>query len=268
MALFPLLLQAQTWTAGAGTTDWGTAANWSPASVPGVGNSVTIPNVGSGIYPIVTSNRQIANLTLSNWSSGGTLTVTNSATLTVTGSITFTPNAKMNITGGGAVNHTGTSMSFAWSTNTVISINNGSFTTNAANPNVVSSVSVTSGSLQFNDRLQIANNRTVGGASADITVSGNTTINGGSTLLGDAVDISGNLTLNGSLTCHQAAIVGIVSIAGGTLDCDVLDITTTGNFTTSGGATVTNDQREFHAQWQRDSESERRHIPDLRNIDV
>lgn len=236
------LAQAQTWTAGAGTSDWATAGNWSPATVPGVGNNVTIPNIGSGIYPVVNSNRQIANLTLSNWSAGGTLTVNNGATLTVTGNLTFTPNGLLNINGGATVNHTGTSMSFAWSSNTVININDGSLSTNAANPQVVSNISVTNGSLDFNDRLRISNNSTIGGASASISISGNTTINGGTSLIADNIDITGNVNLNGTLTCGDAEIVGAVTIAGGTLDCDSLDLTTTGNFNTSGGATITVDQ--------------------------
>lgn len=236
------VVMAQTWTGGAGTSDWDTAGNWNPATVPGAGNNVTIPNVGSGIYPVVSSNRQIANLTLSNWSTGGTLTVNNGATLTVTGNITFTPNGLLNINGGATVNHTGTSMSFAWSTNTVININGGSLSTNAANPQVVSSISVVNGSLDFNDRLQISNNRTIGGASASISISGNTTINGGTSLIADDIDITGNVNLNGTLTCGDAEIVGAVTIAGGTLDCGTLDLTTTGNFNTSGGATITVDQ--------------------------
>jgi len=59
------LLQAQTWT-GSASTDWNTAGNWSPVTVPTIGSSVTIPGtVVSTRWPVLASNVSIANISTS-----------------------------------------------------------------------------------------------------------------------------------------------------------------------------------------------------------
>lgn len=232
---------AQTWTAGAGTSDWGTPQNWNNNTVPGVGSNVTIPFVASGIYPVVNSNRQINNLTLSNWSNGGTLTVNNGATLTVTGSFSLTPNAVLNVNGGAHLNHTGGTLSFPFTANNLMNINNGKFTTNANNPNITANLSASNGGeLVFNNGFQISNSRSVGGASGVVVSGGNVTLNGSTSLTVDNMVLTGNLTLNnnGTLTCNSIDITGVVNISGGILNCGSFDLVSTGNFTMSNSGTL------------------------------
>ena len=104
-----------TWT-GATSTDWNTASNWSPASVPFASAPVIIPTNGITNFPVATSltiayggsttlnsnARLTVNGTLTN---NGTLTLESGATLvqgtgnTVAGSGTF--NVKQALTGAG-----------------------------------------------------------------------------------------------------------------------------------------------------------------------
>jgi hypothetical protein len=64
---------ARTWT-GNVSTDWGTAGNWSPASVPGSGDDPTIPTSPlGGRFPIVSANYAANNLLIQ---AGATLTQT------------------------------------------------------------------------------------------------------------------------------------------------------------------------------------------------
>jgi len=53
----------RTWTAGAGTTNWNTALNWSPAAVPGTLDSVYVP-VAAPLDPALVSNVSILGVTV------------------------------------------------------------------------------------------------------------------------------------------------------------------------------------------------------------
>jgi len=75
------------WTGNSGT-DWNTAANWSPQTVPGSGDDVQIAMIAYANQPVVSAATQCASLTF------GTLqpillTINASATLTVNGAITL-----------------------------------------------------------------------------------------------------------------------------------------------------------------------------------
>lgn len=59
----PVAGVTRTWTAGAGTTDWNTNGNWSPAAVPMTLDSVVVP-AGTPQYPLLVSNRQVAGVTV------------------------------------------------------------------------------------------------------------------------------------------------------------------------------------------------------------
>lgn len=81
----PLALLAQTsytWN-GSSSTDFATAANWTPNGVPGSGDNITIANVTND--PVLDGNRTVNNLTLSSGAvldmDGHTLTVNGTATL-------------------------------------------------------------------------------------------------------------------------------------------------------------------------------------------
>ncbi|MDB5236000.1 MAG: hypothetical protein JWR44_2993, partial [Hymenobacter sp.] len=72
-----------TWN-GSASTDWGTAANWTPAQVPAANNDVTIPG-GTPNQPTVSNAQQARYVTLG---SGATLSTANGGTLTVGGNFT------------------------------------------------------------------------------------------------------------------------------------------------------------------------------------
>lgn len=61
--ILPVAGVTHTWTAGAGTTDWFTPTNWSPAAVPMSLDSVYIP-AAAPLYPALTANVSIAGVTV------------------------------------------------------------------------------------------------------------------------------------------------------------------------------------------------------------
>lgn len=61
----------RTWTAGAGTTDWQTNNNWSPAAVPMPLDSVYVP-AAAPLYPVLAQNVAIGGVTVEN---GATITL-------------------------------------------------------------------------------------------------------------------------------------------------------------------------------------------------
>ena len=81
-----------TWN-GSVSTDWGTAANWTPAQVPAANSDVTIPS-GTPNQPTVSNAQQARLVTIA---SGATLTLANGGILTTGGN--FTNNGT--VTGGG-----------------------------------------------------------------------------------------------------------------------------------------------------------------------
>jgi len=77
-----------TWTGGT-NTDWNTAGNWSPATVPTAADIVSIPNVAND--PTVSVSVSCKELSLA---SGATLTITTTGALTING----------NLANGGSIN--------------------------------------------------------------------------------------------------------------------------------------------------------------------
>jgi hypothetical protein len=61
----PVAGVVRTWTAGAGTTSWHTAGNWSPAAVPMSLDSVYVP-VAAPLFPALAANVQIGGVTVEN----------------------------------------------------------------------------------------------------------------------------------------------------------------------------------------------------------
>jgi hypothetical protein len=85
----------RTWTAGAGTVDWHTNGNWSPAAVPMQLDSVLVP-VAAPLDPVLSANVQI-----------GGVTVEDGASLNLTAfDMTASANVKAGLTGG-VTNSTG-----------------------------------------------------------------------------------------------------------------------------------------------------------------
>ncbi|MBV9109613.1 MAG: hypothetical protein JO306_09425, partial [Gemmatimonadetes bacterium] len=59
----PVAGVTRTWTAGAGTTDWNTNNNWSPAAVPMYNDSVYVP-LSAPLDPVLASNVSILGVTV------------------------------------------------------------------------------------------------------------------------------------------------------------------------------------------------------------
>ncbi|GEM_PF-883194 len=73
----------QTWN-GSASSNWNTASNWTPATVPGAGNDVIINNPASPNQPTLPGNISIRDLTINNGIlnlANFTLTVTRNATI-------------------------------------------------------------------------------------------------------------------------------------------------------------------------------------------
>lgn len=81
---FGISAYPQTWN-GSVSSAWNTAANWTPATIPGAGNDVTINNPAAPNQPILPSNLTIRDLTMSAGAldlATFTLTVTRNANIT------------------------------------------------------------------------------------------------------------------------------------------------------------------------------------------
>jgi hypothetical protein len=83
LAAFIMAGTGLTWN-GSVSTDWGTAANWTPAQVPTANSDVTIPS-GTPNQPTVSSAQQARLVTLTT---GAVLTLANGGTLTTGGNFT------------------------------------------------------------------------------------------------------------------------------------------------------------------------------------
>jgi hypothetical protein len=96
------LLSAVLWTGGAGTDNWDTAANWNTDSLPGSGDSVTIPS-GATVVHSDNDSDSVEGLTSSGTLSvtAGTLAIASASTastLTINGG-TLTANASLSVGG-------------------------------------------------------------------------------------------------------------------------------------------------------------------------
>jgi hypothetical protein len=85
-----LMTFAQTWD-GSVNTDWNTAANWTPANVPGASSTVIINNMSAPNQPLLAGNVSIASLNMS----AGILNL-NGFAITCTGNASFTGDSLLN----------------------------------------------------------------------------------------------------------------------------------------------------------------------------
>lgn len=81
--VIPVAGVVRTWTAGAGTTSWGTNENWSPAAVPMPLDSVVVP-AAAPLFPVLVQNVSIGGVTVEN---AATISLTN-FDLTASGDVT------------------------------------------------------------------------------------------------------------------------------------------------------------------------------------
>ena len=189
----PGMVFAQTtWTAFAGTAQWGDAANWNTFSVPGSGDDVIIPSAPSGgpIFPslvaVSSTDGTTANLTIQ---AGASVTV-GWRTLTVNG----------NLGGGGALTvSSGTA-------NVTGNLTVGTLTAGTGTVNLTGAAAATVNAYTFNN---LAINKT--GA---VTIAGPSTVNGALT-----VTNSGGTTFSGALTAGTVTLsntTGTIAFQGNT----------------------------------------------------
>jgi rhamnogalacturonan endolyase len=142
-----------TWT-GASSTDWNTAANWSPAAVPTADDDVIIPG-GTAQQPTVSAAQAVRNLTLGT---SAVLTATSTSTLTVSGDF---------VTEGGTLTAAGdATVVLAGATDQVIgggllafqNLTVGTATASLTGPVQVAKTLVLNGNLTTNDNLTLGSN--------------------------------------------------------------------------------------------------------------
>ncbi|MFY7912130.1 MAG: hypothetical protein ACOVO2_21375, partial [Emticicia sp.] len=93
----------KTWTAGAGTSDWNTATNWSPSGVPTATDIVQI-NVTAGLYPEITTTDAIVKALIV--SSNTSLNITLNSQLTISNGV-VTVNFRYAVINNGTINNNG-----------------------------------------------------------------------------------------------------------------------------------------------------------------
>ncbi len=205
-------------------TNWNVAANWSPASVPGLGADVTIPT-GKLSYPIISSS---INLYYDADNKGS---ITNNGTITFTESGSITADTKENGSG-----------------STIIY--DGSFTnaTTLAWGYEYENLTFTSGTFNLSDALSV-NNFTIGNTaevstSANITVTGNWTNNnsadgftatGGTVKLTTASNDTTRATLSGANTFYNLNLDRNIAVLGSnTISQDLIMHRTAGDADAKG----------------------------------
>jgi hypothetical protein len=199
-----------TWN-GSVSTDWGTAANWTPAQVPAANSDVTIPS-GTPNQPTVSSAQQARLVTLTT---GAVLTLANGGTLTTGGNFT---NNGGSVAGGA----TSTGTLVLGGTNPVLG-----GTSLSAFPNLTTnSVATTAGPVAVQRALTLNSNLTIGtGQGFTLLSSANGTayvVNNGSAVLSGTATVQ--RAIDGSLNSGAGYRHYSSPVAGST----VADLATAG----------------------------------------
>lgn len=83
------------------TSNWNTAANWSPAQVPAIGDDIIIDGDNSSVPLIITTTVRIDDITIRD---GGVLTINTGGSLTTDGGGAGGSNGLLNMSNGGVLN--------------------------------------------------------------------------------------------------------------------------------------------------------------------
>ncbi|NBC08822.1 MAG: hypothetical protein GVY26_16650, partial [Bacteroidetes bacterium] len=251
LLLCPIAGQAQiTWDGGGGTSDWGTAANWNPDGVPGVGdkilldNNVTITGVSSSFNPpaqISVAGGATVTFDMSLLVVGDGTTAEHSIVVNANSSVVFAsgpvalapPTTRQAITiESGADNasiqvNSGVGL-IIQQANTGINIDNG--TASFSNAGTIEITALSENGIDNSGMFE--NNGTI-----NISGSSNRGI----------FNRTGSFENNGSITITDASSVGIRDQTGAFTNNDEITITgttnngivTNGNFTNSSGGSIT-----------------------------
>ena len=194
----------KTWNGGT-STDWNTAANWSPSGIPATGDDVVCTN-GNARYPILnaSANNAVRSLAIN---SGSSVTLNSGGSLTVSGG---------NSSISGAVTNTGGTLSFANTT----TVNSGGTMVLSGGTNLLSAAL----SISAGGTLVVSGSGLLHMAANTATVpTDNITLNGALSQSGGTIalhDISGNgtTTISGGLikVSHDFKLTTF-SAAGGTV---------------------------------------------------
>ena len=216
----------KTWNGGT-STDWATAANWTPSGVPANGDDVTIGNVNTNYWPALASNTTINSLTILGRSStsntrGGDLSITTGVTLTITGNLSMTGASGGSNFGNTRITCNGTaSISVGGSLTT----NNGGVS--GEDPQLI----LNSGTLAITGNLAFSTNTTFTCGTSTVKFnasSGTQTLNDGTSDNFNTISKEGEGTLQLS---SNIPIVGNLTVTAGTLNLG----TFTANRTAAGG---------------------------------
>lgn len=209
-----------TWN-GSVSSDWGTAANWTPNGVPGSVDNVTInaqtPDIPNNL--VITSNRSVTDFSLDNSDASGqpgTFTLNAGVSLTIAGNVTY---------GGSAT----------------------------ATLDPTSTFLISNASSQTVPPLNYGNLNAAGGArtftsGATTGIAGTLTPGSSNTLTGSTINFSGSgaQTINAlnynNLTISNGRSAAAITLASGTIDvAGTFDISTLSSYT----ATVTGNTFNF-----------------------
>ncbi|PWB20054.1 T9SS sorting signal type C domain-containing protein [Flavobacterium sp. HTF] len=249
---------------GTTSSDWNTAANWSPSGVPAAGNNVQIPTVSSpAVYPVVTATISCNTITFTG--NTGNLTVNNGVVLT-TGAITVnssnTSSRSINILGGGTLGATSLTIgltssdpSSAITTVLTSTINNfnisGDLTLNSTRDtnNNNAGFYIESGTLDLDGQIRTVNENgantstfsvTSGAQTATLLLGAGTPFNltgtGGNTITLNGTDSTVNYDRNGNQTAYPTTYTNLTLSNAGTKT--TTGVTVNGVLSLEGTATV------------------------------
>ncbi len=179
--LSPGSVNASTWTwTGNISTDWNNAGNWNPQSVPNEGATVII-RAGT-IYPVISGDITVATITISDWSKGGKLTVSNGATFTVTKALKLNNNGSLFLDNG-TLQFNGSTIEIGFNHTSIQITDGGRLNSPNAKLTMNGELVLDSGSINLGNGFKLSTNKVFTVTEGNINIYGTTliegTVNGG-----------------------------------------------------------------------------------------
>ncbi|MEO1022733.1 MAG: T9SS type A sorting domain-containing protein [Bacteroidota bacterium] len=245
--------QDKVWV-GSVNSDWNTGANWSPVGAPSESSTVRIRPQGSNPYPVVTQNVTVEELVISDFSNGGTLTVSNAATLTIKDRLRINNEGTLILNGGNVTNEGAFNMGF---TNAGIDISTGAFV--AQNDVTINgTINGGNGSFTSEGEFTVSNNGTVNVENSTFVIEGSATINGtfngndGATTFENDLEVRSGGVINlgsGSLSMESETEIrsnGTANFGSGSVSIiGELDVRSSGFFNVQDAVVTVSAEAEF-----------------------